>query len=415
VVHNKARLVAKGFSQVEGLDFSETFAPVARLGAICMLLAYSSHHDSKLYQMDVKSAFLNGNINELVYVKQPPGFEDPRNLNHVYRLKKALYELKQAPRAWYERLSGFLVKQGFKIGRVDTTLFTKEVNGELFICQIYVDDIIFGSTNNTLSHEFATMMSREFDMSMIGELNFFLGLQIKQLKEGTFISQDKYIKDVLKKFKMDDCKAIKTPMATNAHLNLDVDGKLVDQSLYCSLIGSLLYLTASRPDIMFSACLCAQFQANPKEYHLSALKGILRYLKHTPNIGLWYPKGATLELVGYSDFDFAGSVVDHKTTSKACHLLGRSLVSWSSKKQNSVALSTAEVEYIATGACCAQILYMKQSLLDYGVQLGSVPLLCDNESAIKIAKNLVLHSRTKNIDIHHHSLREKEANGDIAL
>jgi hypothetical protein len=264
VVHNKARLVVKSFSQVEGLDFGETFAPVVRLKAICMLLAYSSHHDIKLYQMDMKSAFLNGNINELVYVKQPPGFEDPRNPNHVYRLKKALYGLKQAPRPWYERLSGFLVKQGFKIGRVDTTLFTKKVNIELFICQIYVDDIIFGSTNDALSHEFATKMSKEFEMSMIGELNFFLGLQIKQLKEGTFISQDKYVKDILKKFKMDDCKAIKTPMATNAHLNLDVDGKPVDQSLYRSLIGSLLYLTASRPDIMFSVCLCDRFQANPK-------------------------------------------------------------------------------------------------------------------------------------------------------
>jgi hypothetical protein len=268
VVCNKARLVAKGFSQVEGLDFGETFAPVTRLEAIRMLLAYSSHHDIKLYQMDVKSAFLNGNINELVYVKQPPGFEDPRNPNQVYRLGKALYRLKQAPRAWYERLSGFLVKQGFKIGRVDTILFTKEVNGELFICQIYVDDIIFGSTNDALSHEFTTMTSREFEKSMIGELNFFLDLQIKQLKEGTFISQDKYIKDILKKFMMDDCKAIKTPMATNAHLNLDVDGKLVDQSLYHSLIGSLLYLTVSRPDIMFSVCLCARFQANPKESHL---------------------------------------------------------------------------------------------------------------------------------------------------
>jgi hypothetical protein len=272
VVRNKARLVVKGFSQVEGLDFGETFAPVARLKAIRMLLAYTSHHDIKLYQMDVKSAFLNDNISELVYVKQPLKFEDPRNMNHVYRLKKALYGLKQAPRAWYERLSGLLVKQGFKIGRVDTTLFTKEVNGELFICQIYVDDIIFGSTNDALSHEFATMMSREFEMSMIGELNFFLGLQIKQLKEGTFISQDKYIKDILKKLEMDDCKAIKTPIATNAHLNLDVDGKPVDQSLYCSLIGSLLYFTASTPDIMFSVCLCARFQANPKESHLSALK-----------------------------------------------------------------------------------------------------------------------------------------------
>jgi len=204
-------------------------------------------------------------------------------------------------------------------------------------------------------------------------------------------------------------------MATNGHLDLDVDGKPVDQSLYRSMIGSLLYLTASRPDIMFSVCLCARFQANPKESHLSAVNSILRYLKHTPSIGLWYPKGASLDLLGYSDSDFAGSRVDRKSTSGGCHLLGRSLVSWSSKKQNSVALSTAEAEYIAAGACCAQILYMKQTLLDFGVKLDRIPLLCDNESAVKIAKNPVQHSRTKHIDIRHHFLRDHEAKGDISL
>jgi hypothetical protein len=267
VVRNKARLVAKGYSQVEGLDFGETFAPVVRLEAIQLLLAFSSLNDIKLYQMEVKNVFLNDKINELVYVEQPPGFEDLRNPNHVYRLKNALYGLKQAPRAWYERLSGFLVKQDLKRGMVDTTLFTKDIDGDLFICQIYVDDIIFGSTNDALSHEFATMMSREFEMSMIDELNFFLGFQIKQMDHGTFVSQDKYLKDILKKFDMENCKPNKTPMATNAHLNLDVEGKPIDQSLYRSMIGSLLYLIASRPDIMFSVCLCACFQANPKESH----------------------------------------------------------------------------------------------------------------------------------------------------
>ncbi|WVZ94220.1 hypothetical protein U9M48_040141 [Paspalum notatum var. saurae] len=413
VVRNKARLVAKGFAQVEGLDFGETFAPVARFEAIRILLAYSSHHKIKLYQMDVKSAFLNGYINELVYVDQPPGFEDPRKPNHVYRLHKALYGLKQAPRAWYERLRDFLIMQGFKIGKVDMTLFTNDVNGDLFICQIYVDDIIFGCTNEKLSHEFGDMMSREFEMSMIGELNFFLGFQIKQVKGGIFIHQEKYCRDLLKKFKMGDCNPISTPTSMNEHLDADMDGKPVDQSTYRSMIGSLLYLTASRPDIMFSVCLCARFQAAPKESHLTAVKRILRYLKHTPNIGLWYPEGAKLELLGYSDSDFAGYRVDRKSTSGGCHLLGRSLVSWSSKKQNRVALSTVEAEYIAAGACCAQILYMKQSLLDFGVVCGSVPLLCDNESAAKIAKNPVQHSRTKHIDIRHHFLCDHEAKGSI--
>ncbi|WVZ64335.1 hypothetical protein U9M48_013870, partial [Paspalum notatum var. saurae] len=399
VVRNKARLVAKGFAQVEGLDFGETFAPVARLEAICILLAYSSHHKIKLYQMDVKSAFFNGYINELVYVDQPPGFEDRRKPNHVYRLNKALYGLKQAPRAWYERLRDFLIIQGFKIGKVDMTLFTKDINGDLFICQIYVDDIIFGCPNEKLSHEFGDMMSREFEMSIIGELNFFLGFQIKQVREGIFIYQEKYCKDLLKKFKMGDCKPIETPMSTRDYLDIDMDGKPVDQSTYRSMI----------------VCFCTRFQATPKDSHLTAVKRILRYLKHTPCIGLCYPKGAKLELLGYSDSDFTGYRVDRKSNSEGCQLLGRSLVFWSSKKQNCVALSIAEAEYIAAGACCAQILYMKQSLLDFGIVCGSVPLLCDNESAVKIAKNPVQHSRTKHIDIHHHFLHYHESKGDIIL
>ena len=214
---------------------------------------------------------------------------------------------------------------------------------------------------------------------------------------------------------MDECKPIKTHMASNGHLNLDEGGNPVDQTLYRSIIGSLLYLTASRSDIMFSVCMCARFQANPKETHLIAVKRILRYLKHTPSIGLWYPKGARFELIGYSDSDYAGCKVGRKSTFGGCHLLGRSLVSWSSKKQNSAALSTAEVEYIVAGACCAQILYMKQTLLDYGVVLEKVPLLCDNESAVKLANNLVQHSRTKHIDIRHHFLRDHVAKNDISL
>jgi hypothetical protein len=227
VVRNKARLVAKGFSQVEGLDFGETFARVARLEAIRILLAYASSHHMKLYQMDVKSDFLNGYINGLVYVDQPPGFEDPRYPNHVYWLSKALHGFKQAPIAWYERLRDFLFAKDFKIGSVDTTLFTKKIDNDLFICQVYVDDIIFGSTNEDFCKEFGDMMSREFEMSMIGDLTFFLCFQIKQLEEGTFICQEKYTKDLLKHFEMDDCKPIKTPMATNGHLDLDEGGKPV--------------------------------------------------------------------------------------------------------------------------------------------------------------------------------------------
>jgi hypothetical protein len=245
VTRNKARLVAKGYSQVKGLDFDETYAPITRLESIRILLAYATYHGFKLYQMDVKSAFLNGPIKEEVYVEQPPSFEDSEYPNHVYKLSKALYGLKQAPRAWYECPRDFLITIGFKVGKADSTLFTKTIAKELFLCQIYVDDIIFGSTNKSSCEEFSRIMIQKFKMSMMGELKYFLGFQIKQLQEGTFICQTKYIQDILKKFGMKDAKPIKTPMGPNGHLDLDMGGKSVDLKVYRSMIGSLLYLCAS--------------------------------------------------------------------------------------------------------------------------------------------------------------------------
>ncbi|SPT19135.1 unnamed protein product [Triticum aestivum] len=225
-------------------------------------------------------------------------------------------------------------------------------------------------------------------------------------QNGIFISQEKYLKDCLKKFGMQDCKGYTTPMPTKSHLSPDANGKEFDQKVYRSMIGSLLYLCASRPDIMLSVCMCARFQAAPKESHHLAVKRILRYLAYTPTLGLWYPKGSEFDLVGFSDADYAGDKVDRKSTSGTCHFLGRSLVCWSSKKQNCVSLSTAESEYIAAGSCCAQLLWMKQTLKDYGIHLKQVPLYCDNESAIKIANNPVQHSNTKHIEIRHHFLTD---------
>jgi hypothetical protein len=333
------------------LDFGETYAPVARLESIHILLAYATYHGFKPYQMDVKSAFLNEPIKEEVYVEQPPSFEASEYPNHVYKLSKSLYGLKQAPRAWYECLRDFLITNGFKVSEVDPTLFTKTIAKDLFVCQIYVDDIIFGSTNKYTCEEFSRIMIQKFKMSMMGELKYFLGFQVKQLQEGTFISQTKYIQDILNKFGIKDAKPIKTPMGTNGHLDLNTVGKSVDQKVYRSMIGSLLYLCASRPDIMLSVCMCARFQADPKEVHLMAVKRIMRYLVYTPKFVLWYPKGSTLDLIEYSDANWAGCKIDRKSTSGTCQFLGRSLVSWASKKQNSVALYTAKAEYIAAGHC----------------------------------------------------------------
>jgi hypothetical protein len=397
--------VAQGYIQIEGLDFRETYAPVARLQAIRILLAYACAHNIKLYQMGVKSAFLNGYINELIYVEQPPGFKDEKKPNNVYKLRKALYELKQAPREWFEILRDFLLSKGFKMGKVDTTLFTKKLGNDLFVLQIYVDDIIFRSTNQHFCEEFGKMMASEFEMSMIGDFSYFFGLQIKQMKNDTFVSQDKYIKDMLKKFGMDESKSISTPMGINGSLDSDASGNMVDQKMYRSMIRSLLYVTASRPDVIFSVCMCARFQATPRESHLKVTKRILRYLKHTQNVGLWYPKGARFELIGYSDSDYTGCKVERKSTSGICQLLGRSLMPWSSKKQNSIALSTSKVEYILASSCCAQLLWMKATLSDFGIKFKQVPLLCDNESVMKLTNNPVQHSRTKHIDVCHHFIR----------
>jgi hypothetical protein len=204
------------------------------------------------------------------------------------------------------------------MGKVGTTLFTKKIGKDLFVLQIYIDDIIFGSTNQDFCDEFGKMMAKEFEMSMIGELSFFLRLQIKQIKEGTFISQTKYIKDMLKKFGMEDAKGITTPMSTSGSLDNDKSSNMIDQKLYRSMIYSLLYVTALRPDVMFSVCICARFQASSRESHLKATKRILRYLKHTQDIGLWYPKDASFELVGYLDFDYAGDKVERKSTFRTC-------------------------------------------------------------------------------------------------
>ena len=252
-------------------------------------------------------------------------------------------------------------------------------------------------------------------MSMMGELTFFLGFQVKQMKEGIFICQEKYTKELLKRFGMENSKIAKTPMSTTTKLDKDEDGINVDQKLYRGMIGSLLYLTASRPDIMFSVCLCARYQASPKESHLVAIKRIFKYLQGSKDFGLFFPRNSNLDLVAYSDANFAGCKTDRKSTSGTCQFLGHSLVSWFSKKQNSVALSTTEAEYIVAGCCCTQVLWMRQTLKDFGLLYSTTPILCDNTSAINLSKNPVHHSRTKHIEVRHHFLRDYVMKNDIKL
>ncbi|GJR41120.1 putative ribonuclease H-like domain-containing protein [Tanacetum coccineum] len=374
IIKNKARLVAQGYRQEEGVDYDEVFAPVARIEAIRLFLAFASFMGFTVYQMDVKSAFLYGNITEEVYVKQPPGFEDPAHPNKVYRVVKALYGLHQAPRAWYERLSTFLLKHGYRRGAIDKTLFIKKDRRDIMLVQVYVDDIIFGSTKSSMVKDFEELMQKEFKMSSMGELTFFLGLQVKQTTAGIFLSQDKYVKDILNKFDFRTIKPASTPIEAHKSLGKDEEGEDVDVHLYRSMIGCLMYLTASRPDIMFAVCLCARFQVTPKVSHMHAVKRIFRYLKHQPKLGLWYPKDSPFHLEAFSDSDYAGDNHDRRSTSGGCQYLGRRLVSWQCKKQTIVAISSTEAEYVAAASCCAQ--------------------------------NHVLHSKTKHIQIRHHFIRD---------
>jgi hypothetical protein len=266
-VRNKARLVAQGFSQVEGLDFEETFGPVAHLEAIRIVLAFTASKGFKLYQMDVKSLFLNGVIQEKVFVRQSLGFENPKYPNRVYNLSKALYELKQVSRAWYARFKTFLLEHEYVMGSVDKTIFTLNYSTDFLLVQIYVDDIMFGGSSHTLMSRFQEIMENEFQISIMGELNFFLDIQVKQMKQGTFVHQAKYIKDLMKKFNMKEFKHVSTPMSTTISFGPDEYGEAVDQREYRSMIDSLLYLTATRPAIQFAVCLCARFQTSPCSSH----------------------------------------------------------------------------------------------------------------------------------------------------
>ncbi|GJX01086.1 putative ribonuclease H-like domain-containing protein [Tanacetum coccineum] len=353
----------------------------ARIEAIRIFLAFASYMGFIVYQMDVKSAFLYGKINEEVYVSQPPGFIDPKYPKKVYKVVKALYGLHQAPRAWYATLSTFLLKNGYRRGTIDKTLFIKKDKHDIILVQVYVDDIIFGSTKKSWCDEFEALMKSRFQMSSMGELTFFLGLQVKQKEDGIFISQDKYVAEILKKFDFVSVKTASTPIETQKPLVKDEEASDVDVHLYRSMIGSLMYLTAFRPDIMSAICACSRFQVTPKTSQLSAVKRIFRYLKGKPKLGLWYPRVSSFDLEAYSDSDYAGANLDRKST-------------------------TAEAEYVATANCCGQVLWIQNQMLDYGFNFMNTKIYIDNESTICIVKNPVYHSKTKHIAIRHHFIRD---------
>ncbi|GJS38474.1 putative ribonuclease H-like domain-containing protein [Tanacetum coccineum] len=420
VIKNKARLVAQGYTQEEGIDYNEVFAPVARIEAIRLFLAYASFKDFVVYQMDVKSAFLYGKIEEEVYVCQPLGFEDPDFPDRVYKVEKALYGLHQAPRAWYETLLTYLLDNGFQRGKIDKTLFIRRDKGDILLVQVYVDDIIFGSTKKSLCTEFEKMMHKKFQMSSMGELTFFLGLQVKQKEDGIFISQDKYVTEILKKFGFTDVKTASTPMETQKLLLKDEDGEEVDVHLYRSMIGSLMYLTSLRPDIMFAVCACVRYQVNPKVSHLHAVKMIFRYLKGQLKLGLWYPKDFLFDLIAYTDSDYTRASLDMKSTIGGCQFLGSRLISWKCKKQTMVANSTTEAGYVAASSCFNATRHNLLLLLKVNVARHNLLLLLKVNDArqnllLLLKVNAARHNLQLLVNVNAATVKVKTINEEVQL
>ncbi|KAJ4820349.1 polyprotein [Rhynchospora pubera] len=408
ILKHKARLVAKGYAQKQGIDYEETFSPVARFETIRLLMAVAAQLKQPVYQFDVKSAFLNGELMEEVYVDQPEGFEVKGKENWVYRLSKALYGLKQAPRAWYSKIDAHFQKLGFKRSKNEPNLYVKHKGEEglMGVC-LYVDDMIYFGTNDAMLREFKEQMMAVFEMTDLGKMHYFLGLEVEQEEGRIFISQRKYATDLVAKFGLKGCNPVQTPMNTNEKLTL-VDGTgPTDATRFRSLIGGLMYLIHTRPDIAHSVGVVSRFMQNPTKQHMGAAKRILRYVSGTMDYGLWYEAMDSPMLIGYSDSDWAGNLDDRKSTSGQVFFYGNNAISWSSKKQATVALSTAEAEYSAVTSAACQAVWIRSLLEELNCeQIGATTLYCDNQSAIAIANNPVHHNRTKHIDTRLHFIRD---------
>ena len=363
----------------------------------------------------MKSAFLNGVLKEEVYVDQPEGFIIKGEEMKVYKLKKALYGLKQAPRAWYGEIDSYFIGKGFQRSHNEPTLYIKtEGKSDILIVSLYVDDLVFTGSSESLIKTFKEEMMKKYEMSDLGLLHYFLGIEICQNEDGIFISQKKYAKTILKKFGMGGCKSVPTPLVVNEKLQNEDGSKEVDASIYRSLVGSLLYLTATRPDIMYAASLLSRFMHKPTQIQFGTAKRVLRYIQGSINFGIMFERNVVPKLFGFCDSDWGGSVDDSKSTSGYAFTLGTGIFSWQSKKQKTVALSTAEAEYVSASLATSQAIWLRSIMEDFGEKQGEpTPILCDNKSAIAMAKNPVFHNRTKHIARKHHFIRDAVEDNQI--
>ena len=417
IVKHKARLVAKGYVQRQGIDFDEVFAPVARLETVRLLISIAAHEGWEVHHMDVKSAFLNGDLEEEVYVIQPPGFEIKGEEHKVLKLHKALYGLRQAPRAWNSKLDKSMRTLGFERCSLEHAVYMRNQGKGNLIVGVYVDDLIITGECVQDINKFKSQMEKLFSMSDLGLLSYYLGIEVCQNSQGITLNQSAYAKKVLDKCGMKDCNPSQIPMEPRLKLSKESTSPPVDTTLYRSIVGSLRYLLHTRPDLAFSVGMVSRYMEKPTTEHMAAVKHILRYVKGTLNLGCVYEKKeGSLELIGYSDSDLAGDTNDRKSTTGLIFFLGSNPISWCSQKRKVVALSSCEAEYIAACAAACQGVWLGRLLAELlKTEVKKVFLKIDNQSAIALSKNSVYHERSKHIDTRFHYIRDCVESGMIEI
>ncbi|CAH9084965.1 unnamed protein product [Cuscuta europaea] len=414
---HKARLVAQGFNQQAGIDFSETFSPVVKPTTVRIVLTVAISFGWGIRQLDVKNAFLHGNLTEEVYMRQPRGFIHPHIPNHICRLRKAIYCLKQVPRAWFHRFSSFLLQHNFSCSKSDNSLFIYHQKNTITYLLLYVDDIIITGNSESSGTQFISIISKHFAMKDLGNLHYFLGVEAIRSAKGMFLSQHKYVTDLLARFHLHTVKPVRTPLASRTTLSLS-DGELLsDSTEYRSMVGALQYLTLTRPDITYAVHLVSQFMHAPRTTHLFAVKRIFKYLQGTRDHGLWLQQSNRPTcVVAYSDADWTGCPDSSRSTTGFAVFLGPILVSWKAKKQLTVSKSSTEAEYRAIAYTVQDTLHIRSVLFELGWPISEpVHLLCDNISASYLTANPVQHARSKHIQIDYHFVHERVAHGDLIV
>jgi transposase InsO family protein len=418
IIKHKARLVAKGYAQREGVDFEEVFAPVARIETVRLIIALAAQRGWQVHHMDVKSAFLNGDLLEEVYVQQPPGFVVRGDGSKVLKLNKALYGLRQAPRAWNARLDRELLKLGFQRNPLEHAVYRRAQSKGNLLVGVYVDDLIITGPSQADIDAFKKEMMGSFSMSDLGLLSYYLGIQVIQKDGEIMLCQSAYALKILEQAGMKGCNPCHVPMENRLRLSKNDKSPPVDKTKYRSVVGSLRYLVNTRPDIAYAVGIVSRYMEDPRGSHWAAVKQILRYISGTVNFGCRYKKLEVSEnlITGYSDSNLAGDIDDRKSTSSSVFLLGNSLVTWLSQKQRVVALSSCEAEYIASANAACQGIWLNRLLGEIlGIPTPRVKLLVDNMSAIALSKNPVHHDRSKHIDVQYHFIRDCVDKGEVDI